>query len=56
MKKRCVWSEKTENEIVYHDQEWGVPVHDDILLAQLAPGQVYIYNYNTIKVSDDKRY
>lgn len=35
MKKRCVWSEKTENEIVYHDQEWGVPVHDDILLFEM---------------------
>lgn len=25
---RCGWAE-TENMIVYHDQEWGVPVHDD---------------------------
>ena len=35
MKKRCVWSEKTENEIVYHDEEWGVPVHDDRLLFEM---------------------
>lgn len=35
MKKRCVWSEKTENEIIYHDQEWGVPVHDDRLLFEM---------------------
>ncbi|MCT4579852.1 MAG: DNA-3-methyladenine glycosylase I [Flavobacteriales bacterium] len=35
MKKRCSWSEKTESEIHYHDQEWGVPVHDDRLLFEL---------------------
>jgi len=26
--KRCAWP-KTELDIAYHDQEWGVPVHDD---------------------------
>jgi DNA-3-methyladenine glycosylase I len=25
---RCEWA-KTEPNITYHDQEWGVPVHDD---------------------------
>lgn len=35
MKMRCVWAEKTENEIIYHDQEWGVPVHDDRLLFEM---------------------
>src|ERR1051325_2991527 len=25
---RCPWA-KTEPNITYHDQEWGVPVHDD---------------------------
>jgi DNA-3-methyladenine glycosylase I len=29
MKKRCPWCEINELEIAYHDQEWGVPVHDD---------------------------
>lgn len=26
--RRCEWA-KTEPNITYHDQEWGVPVHDD---------------------------
>ena len=26
--RRCQWA-KTELSIAYHDQEWGVPVHDD---------------------------
>lgn len=30
MKKRCAWCENTFDEYVkYHDEEWGVPVHDD---------------------------
>jgi DNA-3-methyladenine glycosylase I len=28
MRKRCSWA-KTDLSIVYHDQEWGVPLHDD---------------------------
>lgn len=28
MIKRCDWA-KTDLSIAYHDQEWGVPVHDD---------------------------
>jgi DNA-3-methyladenine glycosylase I len=28
MPKRCAWA-KTELSITYHDQEWGVPLHDD---------------------------
>lgn len=29
-KKRCAWVENTfEQYIRYHDEEWGVPVHDD---------------------------
>jgi DNA-3-methyladenine glycosylase I len=28
-KVRCDWCLKTENMRAYHDQEWGVPVHDD---------------------------
>src|SRR5438309_2292881 len=26
---RCGWSTSTQIMIDYHDQEWGVPVHDD---------------------------
>jgi DNA-3-methyladenine glycosylase I len=28
-KIRCSWSEKFDQYIRYHDEEWGVPVHDD---------------------------
>jgi DNA-3-methyladenine glycosylase I len=28
MKKRCAWAQ-SELAIPYHDQEWGVPLHDD---------------------------
>ena len=31
---RCPWP-KTENDIAYHDQEWGVPLHDDRALFEL---------------------
>jgi DNA-3-methyladenine glycosylase I len=27
--KRCTWSESHELLTTYHDEEWGVPVHDD---------------------------
>lgn len=27
--KRCPWCEKDEMYIKYHDEEWGVPVHED---------------------------
>jgi DNA-3-methyladenine glycosylase I len=30
-KKRCAWAEQGKSDlyIAYHDEEWGVPVHDD---------------------------
>jgi DNA-3-methyladenine glycosylase I len=31
--KRCAWA-KGDIYIVYHDEEWGVPVHDDRLLFE----------------------
>src|ERR1700693_6124398 len=31
--KRCPWA-KTEQYVLYHDTEWGVPVHDDRLLFE----------------------
>src|SRR5207253_1873896 len=30
---RCPWA-STEPNITYHDEEWGVPVHDDRLLFE----------------------
>jgi DNA-3-methyladenine glycosylase I len=38
MVKRCAWldhySKPTELDIKYHDEEWGVPVHDDNILFE----------------------
>ncbi len=32
-KKRCSWA-TSELSIPYHDEEWGVPVHDDLVLFE----------------------
>jgi len=29
MKKRCAWCGSNPLYVAYHDEEWGVPVHDD---------------------------
>ncbi len=29
MKKRCAWCESSDLYRKYHDEEWGVPLHDD---------------------------
>ena len=34
-KKRCAWSGTDPVYIAYHDEEWGVPVHDDRLLFEM---------------------
>ena len=31
MKQRCAWAGSREDMRSYHDEEWGVPVHDDRL-------------------------
>jgi DNA-3-methyladenine glycosylase I len=33
MKRRCDWA-KTDLSIAYHDREWGVPQHDDVVLFE----------------------
>lgn len=33
--KRCDWANSSDVEIRYHDEEWGVPVHDDRLLFEM---------------------
>ena len=33
MINRCAWA-RNEYSIRYHDEEWGVPVHDDRLLFE----------------------
>jgi DNA-3-methyladenine glycosylase I len=32
-RRRCAWAQ-TPLSIAYHDEEWGVPVHDDRLLFE----------------------
>jgi DNA-3-methyladenine glycosylase I len=29
MKKQCEWCGSEPLDVAYHDEEWGVPVHDD---------------------------
>lgn len=31
---RCIWAQSSPLEQDYHDQEWGVPMHDDRLLFE----------------------
>ncbi len=33
--KRCAWALASQQYIDYHDQEWGVPVHDDRKLFEM---------------------
>ena len=33
-KQRCAWAGNDPDYMAYHDQEWGVPVHDDNLLFE----------------------
>ncbi|EJO69512.1 DNA-3-methyladenine glycosylase I [Leptospira kirschneri] len=32
--KRCAWVTEDPDYVKYHDQEWGVPIHDDRLLFE----------------------
>lgn len=34
MSARCPWGNDNERQRAYHDQEWGVPVHDDTRLFE----------------------
>lgn len=34
LRRRCAWA-KSEISILYHDEEWGVPVHDDRKLFEM---------------------
>jgi len=35
VKKTCKWAQSNELLAAYHDEEWGIPVHDDRLLFEL---------------------
>ncbi|MCK5664746.1 MAG: DNA-3-methyladenine glycosylase I [Thiotrichaceae bacterium] len=32
--KRCAWANASLLEQIYHDKEWGIPIHDDRLLFE----------------------
>ena len=32
--KRCAWAQASPSEEKYHDEEWGIPIHDDRLLFE----------------------
>ena len=34
-KQRCRWAQSNKLLLAYHDDEWGVPVHDDRLLFEM---------------------
>jgi DNA-3-methyladenine glycosylase I len=34
-KQRCSWSTSSEKYLKYHDEEWGVPCHDDKMLFEM---------------------
>ena len=46
---RCAWA-TTEPDITYHDEEWGVPVHDDRVLFEflILEGAQAGLSWNTI--------
>jgi DNA-3-methyladenine glycosylase I len=35
MPERCFWADSSPHMLVYHDEEWGTPQHDDRLLFEL---------------------
>ncbi len=35
VKKRCEWTTQDPLYLTYHDEEWGIPVHDDIRLFEM---------------------
>ena len=62
MKTRCAWldysGKATELDIKYHDEEWGVPVHDDRLLFEfliLEGAQAGLSWTTILKKRDDYR-
>jgi DNA-3-methyladenine glycosylase I len=58
MPQRCPWSSQSPLESVYHDSEWGVPVHDDQRLFEflILEGAQAGLSWSTIlKKRDDYR-
>jgi DNA-3-methyladenine glycosylase I len=50
MLKRCGWADSTPLATIYHDTEWGVPVHDDRTLFEflILEGAQAGLSWNTI--------
>ena len=50
MTKRCTWAESTPLATLYHDTEWGVPVHDDAVWFEflILEGAQAGLSWNTI--------
>ena len=50
MRKRCAWADSTPLATIYHDTEWGVPVHDDRVLFEflILEGAQAGLSWNTI--------
>jgi len=49
--KRCPWCGTNELYIKYHDEEWGVPVHDDKKTDELMKNEGIVRNYRKIEAS-----
>jgi DNA-3-methyladenine glycosylase I len=58
MKKRCLWPGNDDLYIRYHDEEWGVPVHEDRVLFEtlcLEGQQAGLSWITVLKKRDDYR-
>ncbi len=58
MLKRCDWVNEDPLYLDYHDQEWGVPVHDDMKLFEmliLEGAQAGLSWYTVLKKRDNYR-
>src|SRR5712672_4654959 len=49
MKERCLWA-RGEQYVAYHDEEWGVPLHDDRALFEflVLEGAQAVLSWSTI--------
>ena len=50
--ERCPWCLGNEKMIRYHDEEWGVPVHDDQIRAEVGSFSEYIWSFTKGKTYD----
>jgi 3-methyladenine DNA glycosylase Tag len=55
MKKRCEWCGSDPLYVSYHDDEWGVPVHDDRRLYYSNALRSQVLAQVSVKPSPAKR-